>query len=154
MNRLKFLLAFIVAPLTPAVILVAPAMVSGVPLSSVNSMFVLVCVVTYAHALVLGCPVAWLISRFAALSLLRVVAAAFLIGAAPFGSFMLYQELTTPSGAGYTANGVVLKKDGHLTNAGIWNAVFGVLGLGGLGMTAGLVWWLIAKPKKQTQANT
>jgi hypothetical protein len=75
------------------------------------------------------------------------VVAAFVIGVLPFGGFTLYQESTTPPGAGYEANGVVLRNNGHLTSAGMRNAILGVLQLGGLGAVTGLVWWLIARPK-------
>ena len=141
-------MAFLVAPATPALIFVALAALANAPLASVWPMLALVSVVTYAHALVLGLPVAWLLNRSSSLTLLRVVVAAFLIGALPFGALTLYQEATIPRGAGYSENGVVLRDDGRLTPAGVKNAVLGVLELGGLGLAAGIIWWLIARPRK------
>ena len=149
MNSIKLVAAFLIAPATPALIAVVPALLFDAPTASVWSLFVLTSVVTYAHAIVLGLPAAWLLSRKIPLTMLRVIVAAFLIGALPFGCLMLYQESTIPPGAGYEQNGVVLRDDGHITSAGLRNAVVGVLQSGGLGAVTGLVWWLIARRKTQ-----
>ncbi len=116
-------------------------------MSSALSVAVLVSFVTYAHAIVLGLPFTWLLSRDSPLTWLRVVIAAFLIGAVPFGSLMLYQEITISPGSGYVSNGEVLREDGRLTIAGLRSTIFGVLQTGGLGAITGFVWWLIARPK-------
>jgi hypothetical protein len=149
MYNFRSIAAFIVAPLTPALIFIIPAMFSGAPQASLGSIFVLVCAVTYAHAFVLGLPLALLIQEFSSFSWLCVVVAAFLIGALPFGSFMLYQAATLPPGSGYTSNDEVLEENGHVTTAGIRSDVLGVLSVGGLGAISGLVWWLIARPEKK-----
>lgn len=149
MNRSRLVAAFLIAPATPGLIYVSPALFVGTPLASAWTMLASVGIVAYAHALILGLPIAWLLSRGKALTLLRVVLAAFLIGALPFGSLMLYQESIMPPGSGYTENGVVLRDDGHLTQAGMTNAVLGVLQLGGLGAAAGMVWWFFAITKRR-----
>ena len=107
----------------------------------------MVCFVTYTHAIVLGLLSAWLLGRRSPLTWLRVVITAFLIGAIPFGSLTLYQELTISPGWGYVSDGVVLREEGRLTSAGLRSAGFGVLQAGGLGAVTGLVWWLMARPK-------
>ena len=149
MNSTKLVAAFLVAPALPALIIAVPALWMNTLLASVWSMFMLVSIVTYAHAIILGLPATWLLSRCGPLTWLRVIAAAFLIGALPFAGLTLYQESTIPPGAGYEANGVVLRDDGRLTSAGMRSAVLGVLQLGVLGAMTGLVWWLIARPKTQ-----
>jgi hypothetical protein len=150
MNWTRFTAAFLFAPSVPALIFVAPALWMGAPPASAWSVFVLVSVVTYAHAIVLGVPSTfWLLSRRTSLTWLRVVVAAFLIGALPLGVLTLYQESTIPLGTGYEANGVVHRDNGRLTSAGLQSAVLGVLQVGGLGAVTGLVWWLIARPKKR-----
>ena len=152
MNRSK-LIAFVVAPATPALITVIPALFTDTPVQSVWGMFMLVSIVTYAHAVVLGVPAALLLSRKGTLTWFRVVGAAFLIGALPLGALTLYQEFTIPPGAGYEANGVVLRTDGRLTSAGQKSAIFGVLQGGGFGAATGLVWWFIARPRARRLAG-
>lgn len=149
MNSLKLIFAFLLAPAMPALISVIPAVFAGVPPAGIGSMLLLVGAVTYAHAIGLGLPTALLIHRFASLTLLRVVVAAFFIGVAPFGSLLLYQELTIPPGAGYSENGVILRENGRLTSDGVRQNVLGVLQLGGLGGIGGLSWWLIARPRSK-----
>lgn len=153
MNRARFFAAFMVAPVTPAFIVVVPALLMGAPLPSAWTMFALVGLVTYAHAIALGLPAVWLLSRGSSLTLLRAVGAAFVIGVLPLGGLVLYQELTMPPGAGYEANGVVLRDDGRLTGAGLWSAVSGVLQGGALGTVTGLVWWLIAMPQARKRST-
>jgi hypothetical protein len=153
MNRTRILAAFLIAPAIPSLFTVMPGLLAGAPVPNVWSMFVLASFVTYAHAVVLGLPAAWILSRGSPLTLLRVVGAAFVIGVLPFGSFMLYQELTMPPGAGYEANGVVLRHDGRLTSAGLRDAVAGVLQGGVFGAATGLVWWLIAKAKLKMHSS-
>lgn len=147
MNWPRVVVAFLVAPATPALIAVLPGLLTGG--SGVLAVFVLACVVTYAHAVVLGAPTAWLLARSKLMTPWHVVGAAFLIGTLPFGAFTVYQESTMSPGAGYTSNGVVLREDGRLTSAGVRSAVFGVLQCGLLGATSGLVWWLLAAPRGQ-----
>ena len=119
-------------------------------MSSVWPWFLMACVVTYAHALLLGIPIACVLGRRNALTLPRVVFAAFLVGAMPFGAFTLYQEATMPPGAGYSANGIVIREAGRLTSAGWRQAVLSILQLGALGAAAGLVWWAIARPRSRS----
>ncbi len=147
MNWPRVITAFVIAPVMPAAIFVVPALLTGTPLASTWAAVVMVCFVTYVHAIILGLPSAWLLGRRSPLTRLRVVIAAFLIGAIPFGSLTLYQELTISPGWGYVSNGVVLREEGRLTSAGLGSALFGVLQAGGLGAVTGLVWWLIARPK-------
>ena len=147
MNWSRVFAAFLFAPVVPAAIFVVPTLLMGAPVSSALSVAVLVSFVTYAHAIVLGLPFTWLLSRDSPLTWLRVVIAAFLIGAVPFGSLMLYQEITISPGSGYVSNGEVLREDGRLTIAGLRSTIFGVLQTGGLGAITGFVWWLIARPK-------
>ena len=149
MSNIRLGLAFIIAPATPGLIFVIPAMFSGTPQASLWSVFLLVSVVAYAHAIVLGLPTAFLIYRFSSFNWLRIVIAAFLVGALPFGALTLYQKATLPPGSGYTSDGVVLEEDGHMTSAGVRSAVWGIFGAGGLGAVSGLVWWLIARPEKK-----
>jgi hypothetical protein len=139
--------ALLVAPATPALVTAAPGLLSGASATSVLSIFAVASFVTYAHAVVLGVPAAWLLGRSSPLTLPRVVIAAFLIGALPLCGFTLHQEITMPLGAAYEANGVVIRDDGRLTSAGLRDAVAGVLMAGAFGAATGLVWWLIAKAK-------
>lgn len=147
MNWFRVFAAFLLAPVVPVAMFVVPALFMGTTVSSALSIAVLISFVTYAHAIVLGLPWTWLLSRRRPLTLLRVVVAAFLIGAVPFGSLTLYQEITISPGSGYVSNGEVLRADGSLTTAGLRSAIFGVLQTGGLGALTGLVWWVIARPK-------
>jgi hypothetical protein len=149
MNWPRVFAAFLVAPALPAAIFVIPALLTGTPLASAWTIVVMVSFVTYAHAIVLGLPSAWLLNRGGPLTWLRVVIAAFFIGALPFGGLTLYQEATISPGSGYVSNGVVLRDDGRLTSAGLRSAVFGVLQIGSLGAVTGLLWWLIAGPKSR-----
>jgi hypothetical protein len=153
MSRTRFIAAFMVAPATPALIAVVPGLLMGAPLPSAWTMFALVSLVTYAHAVGLGLPAAWLLSRGSSLTLLRAVGAAFVIGVLPLGGLVVYQELTMPPGAGYEANGVVLRDDGRLTGAGLRSAVSGVVQGGALGAATGLVWWLIARPRARKRST-
>jgi hypothetical protein len=68
MNSIKLVAAFLVAPATPALITAAPALLMDTPLPSVWSIFVLVSIVTYAHAFFLGLPATWLLRRRATIS--------------------------------------------------------------------------------------
>jgi hypothetical protein len=146
MNRYRVLGAFLIAPVVPALIAAAPGAFANVPLSSVWPILFLAGLVTYAHAVLLGLPAAWALSRVGPLTLLRVVVAAFAVGAMPFGAFTLYQEVTMPLGSGYVADGVVLRENGHLTAAGLQSALVGIVEAGIFGAIAGLVWWFVAKP--------
>ena len=147
MNWTQIFAAFFIAPALPGFVLAGAAIWMGTPISSAGSMLVLASIVTYAHAVVLGLPTAWLLYRYGPPTWVRVVVAAFLIGALPFACLTLYQESTISPGEGYEANGVVLRQDGHLTDAGMRSAILGVLQLGGVGAITGLLWWLIARPK-------
>jgi hypothetical protein len=147
MNWSRVFAAFLFAPVVPAAIFVVPNLLMGATVSNALSIVVLVSFVTYAHAIILGLPSAWLLSRGSPLTWLRVVVAAFLIGAVPFGALTLHQGITFSSGSGYVSNGEVLREDGRLTIAGLRSAILGVLQTGGLGAITGLVWWLIARPK-------
>jgi hypothetical protein len=145
MNWPRFLVAFLVAPAAPALLFVIPGLLTSG--SGVLAIFLIASIVCYAHGIALGVPVAWLLAHSKSLTLLRVVSAAFFIGALPFAGFTVYQELTMPPGAGYISNGAVLREDGRLTSAGLRSTVFGVLQCGLLGATAGLLWWMIAGPR-------
>lgn len=145
MDSHRFAAAFLVAPAAPAFIFVIPSLFLGG--SGVLAFFYLACLVTYAHAAILGLPAAWLLARSQRLTAWRVVGAAFVVGALPFAILNIYQEATMPAGAGYSANGVVLREDGRLTIAGVKSVIFGVMQCGLLGAASGVVWWLIAKPR-------
>jgi hypothetical protein len=151
MNWARFFTAFLIAPLAPVLLFVIPSLLTGG--SGVLGILLLASFVTYAHALILGAPVACLLVWRKQLTLWRVVGAAFLIGALPFAGFSLYQESTMSPGAGYISNGVALRENGHLTNAGLRSAVFSVLQCGLLGSATGFVWWLIARSQPAAQTT-
>ena len=152
MNWSRFVTAFLVAPAGPAVLFTVPGLFLGG--SGVVGVFLITCLVTYTHAAVLGAPVAWFLARKNSLTLWRVVGASFLVGAVPFAGLNFYIETTMPPGAGATSNGVVMRQDGRLTNAGLRSAALSVIQCGLLGAATGLIWWFIAKPRTGRRTAT
>jgi len=145
MKHSKYILALLIAPGVIAALFCMPSLLFGTNLRSAYSIFLLTSVVTYGHAIILGIPIIILFNKFSLFSRSHVLGASFLIGALPVSVLTFYREITMPSGAGYTSNGIVHRIDGNLTAAGWQSAIEGILFCGVLGAATGLVFWAIVR---------
>src|SRR5689334_3758196 len=96
--------------------------------------------ITYAHAIILGVPIFLWCRRKSWFGISAVLLAAFLIGALPVGVWLMF----APAADYYRAGSDVLVENGTLTSAGIWAYAQIALSAGGFGVTAGIVWLLVA----------
>ena len=155
MTLSRLILALLIAPAVPALAICLPSLFFGSSVESTFSIFLFACAVTYAHAVLLGVPVATILIKRSTLGRSRVLGVASLIGAIPFAAWTVYQELTMPPGAGATINGVPHRVDGQLTTAGWISSIEGILMVGVIGAITGIVWWWIAgvSANKQMQSD-
>src|SRR5262249_47943954 len=145
MSALRLTFAFILAPLVPVAVYCMPGLLFGENINSLLAVVWISGLVTYGHAILLGIPMAIVLVRLQRLTLPRVLGAGFLIGAIPYTGLIIYNEVTMPPGASYSANLEVLRIDGHLTRKGWVSMIDGIVLCGVLGIATGLVWWWIAK---------
>jgi len=150
MQRGRLILASAVAPAVPALIL--SAFIVGMTIaagnfdrlgSDVAFVAFFAGVVSYAHAIVLGIPVALWLGRNGRLTLLPVLAYSALIGALPYSILMTWWELDENTGS-VSFDGVAHTIDGTLTLDGWLNHAQVVLMFAGYGIASGLVWWWLA----------
>jgi hypothetical protein len=144
MTPIRVALAFIVAPAIPAAALSIPELLFGATLKSTFPIFILVSIVTYSHAILLGIPTVFILTRLHRLTLIRVLGTAFLIGALPVTAWTIYNEITMPLGSSYTYNWVPHRIDSQLTAAGWKSTIDGIVMCGVIGLVAGIAWWWIS----------
>jgi hypothetical protein len=144
MSTLRWSLAFLLAPLVPVGVYCLPGVVLGAGFDGLSAILAIGCIVAYAHAILLGIPIAVVLFRMRRLSLAHVLGAAFLIGAVPFAAWTLYTEVTMPPGISYVSNLEMLRVDGQLTRKGWVSIIDSIVMTGLLGMVTGLTWWWIS----------
>jgi hypothetical protein len=145
MTAPRFIAASLIAPAAPVLLVVALCL--PMRLSEIPFLALAVGVVTYGHAALLGVPVAWFLARKNALTLWRVVGAAFLVGAMPIGASNLYQDVVVVPG--FSSGGVGIQDRERMASAIRTAAIVGTLQCGLLGAASGFIWWLIAKPRSR-----
>jgi hypothetical protein len=144
MFPIRTLIAFLVAPSIPAAILTLPgAVVTGFD-SGVFGIFRAACVVSYGHALIIGLPTYLILKWRTEVTVSHAAYAAFFIGIVPISLFVIYQEITMPSGSGYISNGIPIRVDGTLTFDGLTSVLTMIATFGVLGLLAGVTWGKIA----------
>jgi hypothetical protein len=161
MDRKRLILAFLLAPAvtvacwTLLMVLLFVFVLGGSPnlASDLGFMAAAVGIFAYAHMIVLGVPVLYLLWRFGRLTLSAVAIASTLIGAVPFALFVAIYEVTLDhSGSSSVHNGVAHRIDGELTLAGYLSSLYTALVFAASGLLTGVAWWLIARPRRKPVA--
>jgi hypothetical protein len=144
LQRLRFALAFILAPAGLSGLLCVSCMVSGDSTSSCLWAFVPMLAVTLGHSLFFGVPVA-LNPRFKqSITLRKTLLAGALIGSVPITLLLACVQLASSQHDWYRLNDTMLEVHGHLTVAGWLVRLAMSIALALCGAVGAAIWWVVA----------